>query len=332
MSKITTLDEFIFKSQTKISNATGELSRLLRDIGIAAKIINVEVNKAGLVGILGEAGVDNATGDTVQKLDIFANDKMIQFLNTSGECAAIVSEELEDFIPVKKVKGKSPNYLVVMDPLDGSSNIDVNVSVGTIFGIYRKKTTSRKNVSVKDFLQKGTELVAAGYVLYGTSTILTYTTGKGVNAFTLDPAIGEFCLSHPNIKMPSKGNYYSVNQGYYLKFDVEMRRYIDHCSDLNLRLRYIGSMVSDIHRIMFQGGIFLYPNTRKYPNGKLRLLYEANPLGMIVEQAGGKAINCKLERILEKEPKDIHERITVVMGSKAMVEEMMEFVKRYSAD
>lgn len=332
MHKITTLDEFIFKSQKKISNATGELSRLLRDIGIAAKIINVEVNKAGLVGILGEAGVANATGDSVQKLDIFANEKMIQFLKTSGECAAIVSEELEDFIEVKKIKGKDSNYLVVMDPLDGSSNIDVNVSVGTIFGIYRRTSSADDKITTQDFLQKGTELVAAGYVLYGTSTILTYTTGDGVNAFTLDPAIGEFCLSHPNIKMPEKGNYYSVNQGYYLKFDVEMRRYIDYCSDLNLRLRYIGSMVSDIHRIMFQGGIFLYPNTRKYPQGKLRLLYEANPLGMIVEQAGGKAINCKLERILEKAPKELHERTTVVMGSMAMVNEMMDFVNRYSAD
>ena len=331
MNKITTLDDFIFKNQKKFSGASGELSRLLRDIGIAAKIINVEVNKAGLVGILGDAGSDNATGDSVQKLDIFANTKMIDFLRRSGECCGIVSEELEDYLEIEPHDDKDATYIVVMDPLDGSSNIDVNVSVGTIFGIYRRLKNADKKLTKKDFLQKGTEQVAAGYVLYGTSTILVYTTGDGVNGFTLDPAIGEFCLSHKDIKMPASGNYYSVNQGYYLKFDVEMRRYIDHCSDLNLRLRYIGSMVSDIHRIMFQGGIFLYPNTRKYVAGKIRLNYEANPMAMIVEQAGGMAINCKLERILDLKVEDIHQRVTVVMGSINMVEEMKEFVDRYSA-
>lgn len=331
MSKITTLDEFIMKSQAEVSHATGELSRVLRDIGIASKIINVEVNKAGLGEILGVAGNDNSSGDTVQKLDIFSNEKMIEFLQNSGECCGIASEELDDFVTMKKVLDKDANYIVVMDPLDGSSNIDVNVSVGTIFGIYRRISSPTENCSLPDFLQKGTEMVAAGYVLYGTSTILVYTTGNGVNGFTLDPAIGEFCLSHSNIKMPERGNYYSVNQGYYLKFDLEMRRYIDYCSDLNLRLRYIGSMVSDIHRIMFQGGIFLYPNTRKYPQGKLRLLYEANPLAMIVEQAGGTAINCKLERILDLDVSNIHQRTTVVMGSSGMVQEMKEFVQRYSA-
>jgi fructose-1,6-bisphosphatase I len=174
-------------------------------------------------------------------------------------------------------------------------------------------------------------MVAAGYVLYGTSTILVYTTGNGVNGFTLDPTIGEFCLSHANIKMPSSGNYYSVNQGYYLKFDLEMRRYIDHCSDLNLRLRYIGSMVSDIHRIMFQGGIFLYPNTRKYPQGKLRLLYECNPMAMIIEQAGGRAVTATLERVLDLEVKSLHQKATIVMGSPDMVDEMIRFVEKYSA-
>ena len=185
---------------------------------------------------------------------------------------------------------------------------------------------------MEDFLKKGSEMVAAGYVLYGTSTILVYTTkGQGVNGFTLDPTIGEFCLSHKDIKMPLTGNYYSVNQGYYLKFDLEMRRYIDYCSDLNLRLRYIGSMVSDIHRIMFQGGFFLYPNTRKYPEGKIRLLYEANPMAMIVENAGGKALTCSLERVLDLEVRNIHQKATVAMGSYDMVEEMQSFVQRYSA-
>lgn len=332
MQRITTLDEFIIKSQKQYSDSTGQLTRLLRDIGIAAKIINREVNKAGLVNILGEAdGISNSTGDTVQKLDVFANEVMIDCLKNSGECAGIVSEELEEFIALPYIPKKSADYIVVMDPLDGSSNIDVNVSVGTIFGIYKRKTKTDEICTVEDFLQSGVDQVAAGYVLYGTSTILTYTTGQGVNAFTLDPSIGEFCLSHRDIKMPKRGNYYSVNQGYYLKFDLELRRYIDYCSDLNLRLRYIGSMVSDIHRIMFQGGIFLYPNTRKYPHGKLRLLYECNPMAYIIEQAGGKAITTKMKRILDLPVKDIHQKSTIVMGSQDMVTEMEEFVNKYGA-
>lgn len=331
MAKIVTLDEFIITSQKKYNDATGSLTRLLRDIGLAAKIVNREVNKAGLVNILGLDGSENVTGDEVQKLDIYANEKMIECLGYSGECCGIASEELEDFIELPPVPSKKAEYIVVTDPLDGSSNIDVNVSVGTIFGIYKRLSDPSGPVKSEDFLQKGVEMVAAGYVLYGTSTILVYTTGNGVNGFTLDPTIGEFCLSHANIKMPDSGNYYSVNQGYYLKFDLEMRRFIDHCSDLNLRLRYIGSMVSDIHRIMFQGGIFLYPNTRKYPLGKLRLLYECNPMAMIVEQAGGKAITTTLERILDLEVKSLHQKSTIAMGSSDMVNEMIRFVEKYSA-
>ncbi len=330
MSRIVTLDEFIIKRQKDFPYASGELTGLLRDIGVAAKIVNREVNKAGLIGILGRADSENVTGDDVQKLDLFANEKLIECLRNSGECAGIASEEDEDFIPLSPVDGKDSKYVVVFDPLDGSSNIDVNVSVGTIFGIYRRVSPMDKVVDNADFLQKGTELVAAGYVLYGTSTILVYSTGRGVNGFTLDPSIGEFCLSHRDIQIPDRGNYYSVNQGYYLKFDVEMRRYIDHCSDSNLRLRYIGSMVSDIHRILFQGGIFLYPNTRKYPLGKLRLVYECNPLSFIVEQAGGKAITCGLERILELEVRELHQRESIAIGSPAMVDEMKAFVERYS--
>ncbi|MFK7807065.1 MAG: class 1 fructose-bisphosphatase [Saprospiraceae bacterium] len=330
MNRIITLDEFIIHRQKDFSYASGELTGLLRDIGVAAKIVNREVNKAGLVNILGVEGVENSTGDTVQKLDMYANEKLIDCLKNSGECCGIASEENEEFIPIKSVASKSAKYVVVFDPLDGSSNIDVNVSVGTIFGIYRRKSNPKKGCDINDFLQKGTELVAAGYVIYGTSTILVYSTGRGVNAFTLDTSIGEFCLSHRDIKIPERGQYYSVNQGYYLKFDVEMRRYIDHCSDLNLRLRYIGSMVSDIHRILFQGGIFLYPNTRKYPQGKLRMLYECNPLSYIVEQAGGKAMTCQLERILDLELTDLHQRATIAIGSPAMVDEMKEFVQRYT--
>ncbi len=329
MNKITTLDEFIIHHEKLQSDSTGRLTSVLRDIGIAAKIVNREVNKAGLVNILGIEGSSNASGDQVQKLDLFANEKFIKCLSNSGECAAIVSEENQQIIHLPKVKDKKPGYLVVMDPLDGSSNIDVNVSVGTIFGIYKIRGEETE-VTKESFLQKGSDIIAAGYVLYGTSTMLVYTTGNGINGFTLDPSIGEFCLSHPNIKIPDRGNYYSVNQGYYLKFDVEMRRYIDYCCDLNLRLRYIGSMVSDVHRMLFQGGIFLYPNTRKYPQGKLRLLYECVPMSMVVEQAGGRAINSKLQQILDVEPQDIHQRSTIVIGSPEMITEMEEFIKKYT--
>lgn len=331
MSRIVTLDEFIIKRQKEFSFATGELTSLLRDIGVAAKIINREVNKAGLVNILGVEGSENASGDAVQKLDMYANEKLIDCLKNSGECAGIASEELEDFVSFEPIEGKDPRYVVVFDPLDGSSNIDVNVSVGTIFGIYRRKSDPSGPCQLEDFLQKGSDMVASGYVLYGTSTMLVYTTGHSVNGFTLDPSIGEFCLSHKDIKIPKKGMYYSINQGYYLKFDLELRRYIDHCSDLNLRLRYIGSMVSDVHRILFQGGIFLYPNTRKYPQGKLRMLYECNPMAMIVEQAGGRAISCKLERILDQDISELHERSSIAIGSPDMVDEMEAFVERYKA-
>lgn len=330
-NRIVTLDEFILRRQKDFPFASGELSALLRDIGVAAKIVNREVNKAGLVNILGIADAENQSGDIVQKLDLYANDKLIDCLKNSGECAAVASEELEDIVTFPNVEGRSPKYVVVFDPLDGSSNIDVNVSVGTIFGIYRRKSDKAGSATLEDFFQAGTELVAAGYVIYGTSTILVYTTGNGVNGFTLDPTIGEFCLSHTDIKIPERGNYYSVNQGYYLKFDLEMRRYIDHCSDHNMGLRYIGSMVSDIHRILFQGGIFLYPNTRKYPQGKLRLLYECNPLSFVVENAGGKAITCQLDRILDVPVKHLHQRATIAIGSPAMVDEFKEFVERYSA-
>lgn len=331
MNRIITLDEFIIHRQKDFPFASGELTGLLRDIGVAAKIVNREVNKAGLVNILGSVEAENATGDTVQKLDLYANEKLIECLKNSGECCGVASEEFEDFIPIPAISSKASKYVVVFDPLDGSSNIDVNVSVGTIFGIYRRKSDPQGPCLLEDFLQKGSELVAAGYVLYGTSTLLVYSTGNGVNGFTLDPSIGEFCLSHRDIQIPNRGNYYSVNQGYYLKFDVEMRRYIDHCSDMNLRLRYIGSMVSDIHRILLQGGIFLYPQTRKYPQGKLRLVYECNPLAFIVEQAGGKAMTCQLQRVLHLDVLHLHQRATVAMGSPDMIDEMKAFVEKYSA-
>ena len=331
-NRIVTLDEFIIRSENDFEYATGELTGLLRDIGVAAKIVNREVNKAGLGHILGVSdGSENTSGDTQQKLDVFANEKFIECLKNSGECCAIASEENEDIIHSPPVGSKTSHYIVMFDPLDGSSNIDVNVSVGTIFAIYRRESAATGPATKADFLQAGTKQVAAGYVLYGTSTILVYTTGRGVNGFTLDPSIGEFCLSHRNMRIPEHGQTYSVNQGYYSKFDLEMRRYIDHCSDQNYGLRYIGSMVSDIHRILIQGGIFLYPSTRKYPKGKLRLLYECNPLSLIVEQAGGKAMNSQLKRILDVVPTELHQRGTIAIGSPGMVDELKAFIERYSA-
>jgi fructose-1,6-bisphosphatase I len=284
------------------------------------------------LNILGvSSGNENQSGDVQQKLDVYANERLIECLQNSGECCAVASEENDDIIAVPGVGYKPNHYVVLFDPLDGSSNIDVNVSVGTIFAIYRRISDPSGPPLREDFLQPGKRQVAAGYVLYGTSTILVYTTGRGVNGFTLDPSIGEFCLSHRNMRIPQNGQNYSVNQGYYSKFDLEMRRYIDHCSDQNYGLRYIGSMVSDIHRILIHGGIFLYPSTRKYPGGKLRLLYECNPLAMIIEQAGGKAINTSLKRVLEITPDELHQRSTIALGSPAMVDELKAFIERYSA-
>ncbi len=332
MGRLITLDEFIIKRQKDFPYASGELTALLRDIGLAAKLINREVNRAGLVNIIGLADSQNVSGDEVQKLDLYANERMIDFLGNSGECCGIASEELESFVSLPDIESKQAKYVVVIDPLDGSSNIDVNVSVGTIFGIYRRISPTGTPVTLEDFLQPGNKLVAAGYVTYGTSTILVYTTGNGVNGFTLDPSVGEFFLSHRNIRIPNKAKYYSVNQGYYLKFDLPMRRYIDHCNALNLKLRYIGTMVSDIHRILFQGGVFLYPNTTDYPSGKLRLLYECNPMAFIVEQCGGKATTSTGERILDIPVHTLHQRSSIVCGSPFMVDEIKSFLELYQEE
>jgi fructose-1,6-bisphosphatase I len=329
MGQITTLDEFVIRRQRDFSYATGELTALLRDIGVAAKIVNREVNKAGLINILGKEQYSNVSGDEVQKLDIYANQRMIECLKNSGECAGIASEENEDFIPLPGVESKSAKYVVVFDPLDGSSNIDVNVTVGTIFGIYRRKTSSTIPCQLEDFLQSGAELAAAGYVIYGTSTILVYTTGNGVNGFTLDPSIGEFCLSHTNMRIPDSGKFYSVNQGYFKKFKPEVQAYINQCNEEKLRLRYIGSMVADVHRTLVYGGIFTYPETDDHPEGKLRLLYECNPLSMIVEQAGGKALDMNMGRILDIPVHDLHQRTGIIMGSPKMMDEAREIIERH---
>ncbi len=328
-NKVTTLDEFIIQKQQDFPFASGDLSSLLRDIGLAAKIINREINKAGLVDILGSTGTTNVQDEEVQKLDDFANNQLIFSLKAGGDCCGIASEENDDFVPCNP----SGKYIVTMDPLDGSSNIDVNVSIGTIFSIYRRISEVGTGVETADFLQKGKEQVAAGYVIYGSSTMLVYSTGNGVNGFTLDPSIGEFCLSHKDIKTPENGKYYSINQGYRSKFSKGLNEYLDYCQGFSdekikpLGLRYIGSMVADVHRNLIKGGIFIYPSMQGNPKGKLRLVYECNPLSYLVEQAGGKATDAK-QRILELQPTELHERTPVYLGSKKMVEKAEEYINK----
>jgi fructose-1,6-bisphosphatase I len=328
MRRHISLDEFILQKQNEYNDATGDLTRLLRDIGLAAKIISREVNKAGLADISGAHGSQNESGEQVQKLDILADEMLISCLQNSGQVCGIASEENTSFVSIKSSEGDSRKYVVIFDPLDGSSNIDSCITVGTIFGIYRRQSESN-SVELDDFLQKGTELVAAGYVVYGSSTMLVYTTGNGLDGFTLDPSIGEFCLSHPNMKIPEEGNIYSTNQGHYRKYSKGVRAYIDYCVEHSLTLRYVGTMVADVHRSILKGGIFFYPATKTSPNGKLRLLYECNPLAFVVEQAGGMATNGK-ERILDLQPTELHQRTPVYIGSKDMVEKASFFLNLHA--
>jgi fructose-1,6-bisphosphatase I len=323
MSGIKTLGQFIIEKQADFSWAKGELSRLLRDIGIAAKIVNREVNKAGLVDILGDAGTVNIQGEGQKKLDVFANEQFISALTSGGECCIVATEEEDEFVPIDSPVSKNAKYIVCIDPLDGSSNIDVNVAVGTIFSIYRRKSVDG-NATIADVLQKGTDQVAAGYVIYGSSTMLVYTTGKGVNGFTLDPSIGEFCLSHPDLKIPEDGIIYSINEGNYVHFPDGVKKYLkyaqveDNATNRPYTSRYIGSMVADIHRNLIKGGIYIYPTTAASPNGKLRLLYECNPMALIIEQAGGIASDG-LNRILDIQPTELHQRTSIFIGSPTMV-------------
>ncbi|MBL4752753.1 MAG: class 1 fructose-bisphosphatase [Flavobacteriales bacterium] len=333
---VKTLTEFIIERQSDFKYSKGELTRLLSDISIAAKIVHREVNKAGLVDILGPAGTENIQGEVVQKLDNFANEQFIAALRAGGEVCAITSEENKEIINLALNGEEGGKYVVCMDPLDGSSNIDSNVSTGTIFAIYRRVSLSGEG-KLEDMLQKGSQLVAAGYIIYGSSSMLVYTTGRGVNGFTLDPSIGEFCLSHPQMKIPKDGRIYSINQGYFVHFSDGVKKYIKYCQEEDettnrpYSLRYIGSMVADIHRNMIKGGVFIYPTTSDSPSGKLRLLYECNPLAFIVEQAGGKASNG-FERILDLQPEELHQRVPIFIGSTEMVEQAEAFMKQYSAE
>jgi fructose-1,6-bisphosphatase I len=315
-----TLDRFIKNNQDQFQYASGELSQLLRDIALASKVVNREVNKAGLIDIMGALGSQNTAGDNQQKLDVLANIRFTRALAKGGEVCALVSEESESFVDLSN-DGK---YVIAIDPLDGSSNIDVNVSIGTIFSIYRRKTSPGTPIQHIDILQKGSEQVAAGYVLYGSSTMLVYTTGHGVNGFTYEPSLGEYFLSHPNLNMPDDGKIYSINEGLSDSFSNGVRSYIQYCKQQRYTARYIGSLVADFHRNMLKGGIYIYPATAKDANGKLRLMYECNALAFIAEQAGGKATDGKV-RILDIELKELHQRTAFFVGSKNMVDQAQSF-------
>ncbi len=327
--EVLTLDEFTIREMRAFPKATGELAGLLRDIGLAAKRVNVEVNKAGLVDLLGDTGDINVQGEEVKKLDEFANNQFTGVLRHGISCAGIASEELDDMVVFDDDISRKSKYICMYDPLDGSANIDVNVSIGTIFSVYRRVTETGTPVTIKDFLQAGNRQVAAGYIIYGSSTIFVYATRRGVNGFTLDQSIGEFCLSHPDIKCPETGKIYSVNHGNFFGYSDNVKNYINACQKKNktnggpYTQRYIGSMVSDVHRNLIKGGIFMYPGTTEKPNGKLRLLYECNPFAFIVEIAGGKATDG-VGRILDKIPSQLHERTPFFIGSIKMMEELEE--------
>src|SRR6188768_214385 len=312
------LDRFIKNNQDQFQYASGELSQLLRDIALASKVVNREVNKAGLIDIMGAVGSQNSGGEDQQKLDVLANIRFTRALAKGGEVCALVSEESETYVDLNN-EGK---YVIAIDPLDGSSNIDVNVSIGTIFSIYRRKSPAGTPIQKIDILQKGTDQVAAGYVLYGSSTMLVYTTGHGVNGFTYEPSLGEYFLSHPDLKMPQDGKIYSINEGSSGSFSNGVRQYVQYCKDQNYTARYIGSLVADFHRNMLKGGIYIYPATSKDPNGKLRLIYECNALAFIAEQSKGVASNGT-GRILDVKPAQLHQRSAFYVGSKKMVEKAL---------
>ncbi len=332
MSKMQTLGEFIVEKQADFPHASGDLSSLLASIRLAAKIVNREINKAGLVDITGAVGTENVQGEAQQKLDVYANDKFKAALEARDQVCGVASEEEDEAVTFNKELNKNAKYVVLMDPLDGSSNIDVNVSVGTIFSIYRRVSPIGTTPTAEDFLQPGHKQVAAGYVIYGSSTMLVYTTGNGVNGFTYDPSIGSFCLSHENMMIPDNGRIYSINEGNYIRFPKGVKKYIKYCQEnvpednRPYTSRYIGSLVSDFHRNLLKGGIYMYPSTASYPQGKLRLLYECNPIALLMEQAGGIASDG-VQRILDIEPTELHQRAPFFVGSKNMVEKLHAFLE-----
>lgn len=331
-----TLGEFIVEKQAEYPNAKGALTGILSSIRLVAKLIHRDINRAGLTqDILGNAGNENVQGEAQMKLDVFANETMKRALMAREEVAGFASEEEENFVAFDTERGRNARYVILTDPLDGSSNIDVNVSVGTIFSIYRRVSPIGSPITLEDFMQPGNQQVAAGYVVYGSSTMLVYTTGNGVNGFTYDPSLGLFCLSHENLQIPKSGKIYSINEGQYLKFPMGVKKYLKYCQEEDAATgrpytsRYIGSLVSDFHRNMLKGGIYIYPNATNYPNGKLRLLYEGNPMAFLTEQAGGVATDG-YNRILDIKPTALHQRSPLFLGSKEMVEKAQEFMREYA--
>ncbi|ANS86601.1 Fructose-bisphosphatase [Vibrio scophthalmi] len=327
MSGMRTLGEFIVEKQADFPHAGGDLSSLLSSIRLAAKIVNREINKAGLVDITGAVGTENVQGEAQQKLDVYANDKFKAALEARDQVCGVASEEEDQAVAFSKELNKNAKYVVLMDPLDGSSNIDVNVSVGTIFSIYRRVSPIGTPPTEEDFLQPGNKQVAAGYVIYGSSTMLVYTTGNGVNGFTYDPSLGTFCLSHENMMIPEDGQIYSINEGNYFRFPQGVKKYIKYCQENDPQThrpytsRYIGSLVADFHRNLLKGGIYLYPSTQSHPQGKLRLLYECNPMAFIIEQAGGLASDGA-QRIMDLKPSELHQRVPFFVGSTNMVKQV----------
>ena len=330
-----TLGEFIVERQAEYPNAKGELSGILSSIRLVAKVIHRDINKAGLTNnIIGNSGVENVQGEAQMKLDLFAHNTMKQALMSREEVAGFASEEEENFIAFDTERGRNAKYVILTDPLDGSSNIDVNVAVGTIFSIYRRVSPLGTPVTLEDFMQPGNRQVAAGYIVYGSSTMLVYTTGHGVNGFTYDPSLGVFCLSHENIQIPQTGKIYSINEGQYLKFPMGVKKYLKYCQEEDKETqrpytsRYIGSLVSDFHRNMLKGGIYIYPSATNYPNGKLRLLYEGNPMAFLAEQAGGVASDG-YNRILDIQPTALHQRVPLFIGSREMVKKAEQLMRDF---
>ena len=329
-----TIGEFIVESQNTFPGSSGELSKILSAIKLASKIVSHHINKAGLAKeILGSSGSENVQGEDQQKLDVFANETFISALSARGVICGVASEENDSYITFDDKVNKEAKYVVLIDPLDGSSNIDVNVSVGTIFSVYKRKSNLGEKVQLSDFLQSGNHQVAAGYIIYGSSTMLVYSTGSGVNGFTFDPGIGVFFLSHPNMKIPESGNIYSVNEGNLRQFKKPILRYIDYCQGENISsskkpytARYIGSLVADFHRNLLKGGIYMYPSTKSSPNGKLRLTYECSPLAFLIEQAGGRAIS-ENERIMDIIPSELHQRVPFFIGSKNMIDKIEQMIR-----
>ena len=330
-----TLGEFIVEKQAEYPNAKGELSGILSSIRLVAKVIHRDINKAGLTNnIIGNSGVENVQGEAQMKLDLFAHNTMKQALMSREEVAGFASEEEENFIAFDTERGRNAKYVILTDPLDGSSNIDVNVAVGTIFSIYRRISPVGTPVTLEDFMQPGNRQVAAGYIVYGSSTMLVYTTGHGVNGFTYDPSLGVFCLSHENIQIPKTGKIYSINEGQYLKFPMGVKKYLKYCQEEDKETqrpytsRYIGSLVSDFHRNMLKGGIYIYPSATNYPHGKLRLLYEGNPMAFLAEQAGGVASDG-YNRILDIQPTALHQRVPLFIGSREMVKKAEQLMRDF---